>query len=376
MSRRGENIYKRKDGRWEGRYICGRKENGRAKYVSVYGRSYGQVKEQMCQRKEEEAAELAKACRLTLRELCLLWLERVRCTVKESSFVRYEFLVEKHILPELGKLHIEELTANVLSQYANQKLKSGRLDGEGGLSAKTVQDILIVIKAVLKMATQEYDMPNPAAAMKLPKATQKEVTVLSTEDLRRLENHAQETGAPWEFGVLICMYTGLRLGELCGLRWSDFDWEQQTVQVRRTAIRLVRNGGEDEAKTRLTLTRPKTRSAERIIPLPGALQRALRKYAVKYSPESYVLTGMTGRFLDPRTLQYRWKGLLKQLNIKYVNFHALRHTFASRCVQCGVDIKSLSEILGHSSVQMTLNRYVHSSLEVKRSQLERLRFVA
>lgn len=374
MARRGENIYKRKDGRWEARYANGYKANGQTRYSSVYAATYREVKEKREQRRKELDAGLTKACRLTIQMLCLQWLERIRSMVKESSYARYRLLICAHIISLLGGLHLEDMTANTLSKFINGKLDHGRSDGKGGLSPKTVQDITIVLRSVLKMAQREYGCRTQSDTVRLPKAITPEMRLLSDEDLSRLDTHLKSAPNNSNMGILLCMYTGIRLGEVCALRWSDIDWRDNTLRIRKTVLRLPRQGDESEATTRLTVTRPKTRKAERVIPLPQNLAAQLRKCAVGQPSEAHILTGRPGRFMDPRTYQYRFQRLLERLGIERVNFHALRHTFATRCIRSGMDVKSLSEILGHSTVEMTLNRYVHSCMEMKRKQMDQLCF--
>lgn len=376
MARKGENIYKRKDGRWEGRYISGRKENGRARYTSIYGHSYMETKEKLNKRRAEHVNNKLSVCRLTVKDLCLQWLDQVHSTVKESSYFRYEQLVKKHIIPTLGGRRADTLTGNSLSRFVNDKLAHGRLDGKGGLSAKTVQDITIVVKSVLKLAEQEYGLADCSSTVKLPKAGQPEAHVLCGTDALRLEQHLRSVPDNSNAGILLCLYTGIRLGEVCALRWSDIDWDKHILRIRKTVLRLPRQGDDSERKTRLTLTRPKTKCAEREIPLPSALWEYLSHIAKDQDADAYLLTGQAGRFMDPRTYQYRFQSLLKRLGIAPVCFHSLRHTFATQSIQCGIDIKSLSEILGHATVEMTLKRYVHSSMEIKRRQMEQLKFAA
>lgn len=376
MARKGENIYKRKDGRWEGRYISGRREDGRAQYTSIYGHSYTEVKDALNKRRAENADKKISVCRLTVKVLCLQWLDQVRSTVKESSYFRYEQLVKKHIIPTLGGRRADTLTGNFLSRFVNDKLAHGRLDGKGGLSAKTVQDITIVVKSVLKLAEQEYGLTNRSSTVKLPKAGQTEARVLCGADALRLEQHLRSVLDNSNAGILLCLYTGIRLGEVCALRWSDIDWDKHILRIRKTVLRLPRQSDDSERKTRLTLTKPKTKCAEREIPLPSALWECLSRIAKGQNEDAYVLTGQVGRFMDPRTYQYRFQSLLKRLGIERVCFHSLRHTFATQSIQCGIDVKSLSEILGHSTVEMTLKRYVHSSMEIKCRQMEQLKFVA
>ena len=374
--RTGENIHHRRDGRWEGRSIKGRKEDGKASYGYVYGHTYQEVKEERRKRIAELESSRAAPCKLTMNVLCLQWLSLKRRTVKEASYYHYEQLIQRHIEPVLGHLRADTLTANALSRFMNDKLEHGRLDKNGGLSPKTVQDIMIVVKSVLKLAAREYGLPDRTVAVKLPRTEQKEIEHLNSADMQKLERDVRAAQDNSSAGLRLCLHTGLRLGEVCALRWSDIDWENGVLHVRRTVRRLPCQNSDSGPKTRLTLTRPKTKQSERAIPLPLPLLQYLRTVALDQDANAYVTTGVPGHFMDPRTYQYRFRRLLEKLEIAHISFHGLRHTFATHCIQQGMDVKSLSEILGHATVEMTMNRYVHSSLEVKRSQMERLTFAA
>lgn len=373
MPRRGENIYKRKDGRWEGRCICGRKENGRAKYKSVYGATYKEAKEKL-ERLKAEANKPTGDCRIVFLSLCLEWLLSTKNIVKLSTYTRYELLVHKHIIPELGSLRADQLTANKLSAFMNAKLNHGRLDGSGGLSAKTVCDICIVVRSIVRMGQVRYGLPNYISDVRLPKAPAGEVATLADADLLQLEEYLFAIPAASNFGLLICLYTGIRLGEICALRWSDIDWANGTIHVCKSIERLPCQNSPDGYKTQLVITTPKTAKSNRVIPLPTKLINHLRQFAVSQPPNAFIATGQEEKMMDPRTYENRFDSILRKLSIEHVKFHAMRHTFATRSIRSGMDAKCLSEILGHATVAMTLNRYVHTSLDSVRRQMERLDF--
>ena len=176
-------------------------------------------------------------------------------------------------------------------------------------------------------------------------------------------------------GILLCLYTGIRLGEVCALKWSDFDFQENFLKVRRT-IQRIQNPEPEPPKTKVIIDSPKSVKSIRDIPLPNNLSKDLRRYAQMSSGNGFFLTGSPYYYIEPRTYQSRYKMYLQKGRIPYRNFHALRHTFATKCIELGVDIKSLSEILGHSSVTITLNRYVHSSMDLKQQQINKLEQLA
>jgi integrase len=175
----------------------------------------------------------------------------------------------------------------------------------------------------------------------------------------------------FKFGVFLALYTGIRIGELCALQWKDIDFARATLKVRKTIQRIQNTDSHATSKTKIVISEPKSKSSIREIPLTSSIMEIAWKF-VSF-PDSYILTG-TGRYIEPRTMQNHFKLYVKQSGISDANFHALRHTFATRCVKVGFEIKSLSEILGHASVNITLNRYVHSSFELKRSNMSKLIF--
>lgn len=369
MAKRGINIYKRKDGRWEGRYIQGRKASGRAKYRYVYGRSYTECREKL------KAAEVQKKtppkckCTLTVKELFSQLLQKRAGDVKESTLARYRFLIERHILPALGELTVNKLTAERLQSFLNEKRANGALRG-GGLSAKSVRDICVLVRSALRLAAEIFPSVEAMSHVKLPPYRQRKIQVLSEGEIQRIAAYALASPTPENIGILLCLNTGLRLGELCALRWSDIDFYSGTVRVERT-VQRVNFGG----KTRLLIQSPKSESSIRSVPIPADMLFLLKKTALLAAPDAYIMTGRTDKPMEPRTCQRGFHALLRNCGVKDRNFHTIRHTYASRCIERGVDIKSLSEMLGHADIQTTLRLYVHSSMEHKQRAVQKISFL-
>lgn len=353
MARRGENIYKRKDGRWEGRYKSGFYSNGKTKYASVYGKSYTEVKTLLAGKKDELIKAITPCC-LTVKELFDLWLnDRCACS-KESTVANYRMKIEKHILPLLGGVRYKDLTTIILNGFVSQKMSEG-------LSAKYVYDIGVFLKSICKYADRHYNCGNKAEYMEMPKKDKSpEKALLSHTEREKLIRFLMTNCSLKYVGILLSAATGMRIGEVCGLKWSDVDLEKRIITVKRTVQRISDKSG--DTATRIIVTSPKSKSSVREIPIPDAIFAILQKLVGK--SDDYILSDFNEP-LEPRALQYRFKALLKRLNITCVTFHSLRHSFATTCIEIGIDIKTLSELLGHSSVEITLNRYVHSSLKRK-----------
>lgn len=352
MAKKGLNIYKRKDGRWEGRYKCGYSSDGKAKYRSVYAKSYSAVKELLDQKKNEQ--DKGCSCKCTVGELLCLWLDDERNKVKESTYANYAMKLQKHILPRFAGMKYDALTAHHLNDFIREKLNSG-------LSEKYVSDIVVLMKSAAKFGSRNYNYPNKIEFVTLPKTADKiQKPLLNLGEQQRLQEELINHQSTSNVGILLASVTGIRIGELCALKWSDIDLEKSILTVSSTVQRVC---NVDKKGTRLVISSPKSRSSIRQIPLPDFIISILK--TAKTTDDSYILSG-THKLVEPRTLQYRFKSLLKQLSLPYVSFHKLRHQFATRCVELGFDVKTLSEILGHHSVEVTLNRYVHSSIERKR----------
>ena len=356
MPRKGENIYKRKDGRWEGRYRIGVK-----KYRSVYGKTYQSVKERLMALKAAPATCISSG-KLTVKELFEEWLSAVKLKVKQSTYANYRMKADKHILPEFGGMRYDQLTVQMLHNFIENKLRSG-------LSSKYVSDIIIVFKSMAKFVSRVHSFRNILADVLLPKAEKKELKLLTDSQQKQLCKYLMNNMNPTSICVLLSLYTGLRVGEICGLMWSDIDFEKSMLTVRRTVQRI----STESHGTKLTVDSPKSRSSVRMIPIPIFIMNMLRKF--RSNDNSYILSG-TEKVIEPRTLQRRFKMILKKAGLPSTNYHSLRHMFATNCISVGFDVKTLSEILGHASVETTLNRYVHSSIDRKKECMNLLRIAA
>lgn len=371
MSKRGENIRKRKDGRWEGRCKIGNAENGRTLYRSIYGKSYAEVKTKLREIPTFSKDSIKpKKTGHQFSEILRLWLACVRISVKDSTYYRYEYIAERHVLPELGKMRVSEISAPLINTFLNRKLNSGRLDGNGGLSPAYVKSIMLVILAALDFASSEKYCEPLSGKINKPSGKKEEITILTEESQQKLEQYIQVNTDITALGVMTSLYAGLRIGEICALAWDDIDLTNQIIHVRHTVARVKHDEKNSTSKSKWIIDEPKTKSSKRDIPIASILMPIL--VLLQGRSKSRYVVSETDDFISPRTYEYRFHQILKKSGVDDTNYHALRHTFATRCVAVGVDIKSLSEMLGHSNVAITLNTYVHSSMSMKRIQLEKL----
>lgn len=369
MARRGENIHKRKDGRWEARIIEGYR-NGKSKYRSIYGKTYTEVKA----KREEALTKLSLNPAPSAKKLASFdfiasdWLHSVRSTVKESTYTRYHRTVTMYLLPEFRNDPLIKLSSDNINCIFTELLQNGGKRGQG-LSPKTVTDMLSVLKLILRHGMKQgYACPD-VSSIDLPKKKTPKIKTLCTNEIQRLEQLLWDSDDTTSLGILFSLYTGVRIGELCGLRWEDIDFASATVRISRTVERIADMNPVAKNKTRVVISTPKTENGLREIPLPKALIQYLERK--KTSGQHYLVTGKTSHS-EPHTLYIRYKRYLKRHGFESYTFHALRHTFATRCIEAGFDAKSLSEILGHSDVTTTLRCYVHPSMEKKRRQMELL----
>lgn len=240
MAKRGSNIYKRKDGRFEGRVSVGYRENGAIKYKSVYAYTLSEVKDKMAEIYSIKHNQTNSAIKLTVREAAEQWLSSARLRVKESSYVNYVNIVSKHILPVLGGEYMANLTASRINDFIHSKLTNGRLNGKGGLSAKSVRDIMTVYRSIESYAAREYGLRETHFTM--PKTQSKQTDVLNFVERKRLETYLLGNLDCSNMAVLLCLFIGLRVGELCGLKWEDIDFDNAVLSVKRTVQRVSKNG--------------------------------------------------------------------------------------------------------------------------------------
>lgn len=367
MPKRGENIRKRKDNRWEARYIKGRDETGKAKYASVYGKTYAEVKQKLmiaCN-EENQATQKRNIC---LSELLSLWMKYNHIKHKGSTETKYQFMIDTHINPVIGNKLITDLSATDINSFLNRKLESGRKSDGKKLSANYVRTMMIIIQSALNFGVQEkLCEPLQTPIFKI-KSEKKNVEILSLPQQQKLEKHLLTNTNPTKLGVYLSLYTGLRVGEVCALQWCNIDFNEQVIHIKSTVTRIKCDDG--NKKTKLIIDRPKTKASVRDIPIPFFICRKLLEVKKK-SVSEFVISDKPG-FVNPRTYEYRYHQLLKECNIPQINYHALRHTFATRCIEATGDVKLLSEMLGHSSVAITMDIYVHPSDDLKRKQIEKI----
>ena len=352
------NIYHRKDGRWEGRIPSNQTPGQGGRYTAFYGKTKEEVAAKMSQfRTKFVTADIS----LTVAELYVEWLRCNQPRLKESTIANYMMKAEKHILPAFGACQVTSLTLNEVYDFIRQKQ-------EAGLSNRYISDILVLMKSVFRYGVMRYRINNPIDGLVMPKRHKSEVRLLTKSEQERLEQYIAENRSLTTLGIALSKSTGLRIGELCALQWEDIDLEKRILTVRKTMQRIrCKNGNR---KTKLIITDPKTENSRRAIPIPAFLIGFLRQY--QSVGKDYVLSG-TQKPVEPRTMQHRFVRVLKNANLPSVHFHSLRHNFASNCIALGFDVKALSEILGHSNVEITLDLYVHSSFEQKVEYMSRLK---
>ena len=382
---RGENVFQRKDGRYEARYIKGRRADGRPLYGFCYGRTYEEAKDKADRAREEigQSKKPEAGQRPDMACFCDRWLSANSARLKPSSRAKYRTDIENHIKPFFG----EKLPGEILPEEIDgftQSLLTGK-----GLSPKTVRSILTLFHSILSYTGKRSGGKLPDMEITYPKSFRKNTRVLDEkEESALVQLLAQEMDA-CKFGVYLALRTGMRIGEICALRWCDISFEAAAISVCHTALRLPRGNvcqadpdrpsaaaGDDGgvlalSRTELVIGTPKSESSLRLIPLMPDIATLCERFRPE-EPEAFLLTG-TDRCMDPRKLQRHLKKYLEECGIPEAHFHTLRHTFATRCVEAGFDVKTLSEILGHSNIGITMNLYVHPNLDLKRENMNRLK---
>ncbi len=364
---KGENIFKRKDGRWEARYIKGYELSGKAKYGFCYGKTYKEAKEKVTKYKAamlNGSSPMVVGSHRHFSFYCDEWLRLRKPKVKEATYIKYNTALEKHIKPKLGGCFALGITINLIDDFTRELLF------EEELAPKTVRDILVVLKDILKYTSSLFPGIFPTIEITYPKCNRQEMRVLSREEQQRFIAYLLDDMDACKFGVLLTLFTGIRIGELCALRWECISLEEKTMRIIATMQRLRDTDMAGSARTRLVIGTPKSDTSMRTIPLTDYTVELCGKMRPK-SSTTYILTG-TEKCMEPRTLQYRMEKYTRECGLEGVHFHTLRHTFATRAVEVGFEIKSLSEVLGHASTTITLDRYVHSSMELKRDNMNKL----
>ena len=365
MARHGENIRKRKDGRWEGRYSVYNAEKGKKIYCSVYGRTYEEVRDKLTTKKnllKRQSVENEKIsdCRTCILEEIIFtdaaqdWLAQIKEKRKPSTYVKYKLIYQKY----LEKIFENNALSEMTDSFVKEKLSES-------LSESVIKSIYCVLNQILKYVSARYALIIVPLIRPASKTRQRQVKVLSKSEQKQLMAVLYHEMDRFKMAVLLVLFTGLRLGELCALKWTDIDFENKLLTVNQTVQRLYVEG--HKTKTILIETIPKSEHSRREIPLSAVLLELLIQF---HNDKKYVFGD--DKPMEPRTMQYHFKKILKEADMSNTNFHILRHTFSTNCIEDGMDVKSLSEMLGHSDVQITLNRYVHPSMDTKRKYIDSL----
>jgi site-specific recombinase, phage integrase family len=295
-----------------------------------------------------------------------IWLQSERPFIKESTYATYTNIIENHIKPSLGTKNINCIKNDDLQNTIFKKLNSGKLNNRKGLSLKTVRDIMTVTRSCLNFAMKKGIIKRKVFEYKFPKnITGKKIEIFTHTEQSKLFEYIISNLDEKSLGILISLLCGLRIGEICGLKWCDIDFKNEMLSVNRTIQRiyfkkpLLR-------ETKIIISSPKTDSSYRNIPLNSPIIKIMKKF--QKEDTSYLISG-NENFIEPRIYRKYFYSILSSLNISKLPFHSLRHTFATQAIELGTDYKTVSEILGHSSVNTTLNLYVHPKMEYKKKCL-------
>lgn len=296
------------------------------------------------------------------------WLKNyIQPSSKQRTYTRYCEIVNQHIIPRLGMLDFDEITPFELQCFVTELVKSGNLKNSKGLSINSVNAVITVVQNSLKIAYMlGYSKMYVGDKIKRPKASEKKIECFNTEEQRKIEKYILGLRSYRLYGIILCLYTGLRIGELLALEWTDVDFKKEEMRICKTCY----DGKNDSGEFTRIIDKPKTECSNRVVPLPKQIIPLL-KAMKKSSISSYVVSN-NEKYIMVRSYQRSFESVLKKLGIEHKGFHSLRHTFATRALECGMDVKTLSEILGHKSPTVTLNRYAHSLMEHKKSMMNKL----
>ena len=344
--------------------------NGRTKFGYVYGKTYKETlnKWSIAHHDYQMGITQKQANSAKLKTVSNSWLTEVSHTLKESTVSRYGDYLDYHILPRFGDTDMSAIDNEQLEQFVGELLESGGAKGQG-LSPKTVTEILRIMKHLRKYALRHDLAVGYTANCVTVKQKPKPLRVFSIEEQRKLTKYLLANPTAANLGIFLCLSTGMRVGEICALKCDDICLSERKLSVCRTLQRLRDRSAKCDAKTKVVIGTPKSLCSIRHIPLTDELCAVIKPFC---KTGAYFLTGKADKYMEPRSMHNHFKRVLSECGIAATNFHVLRHTFATRCIEAGVDAKCLSEILGHSTVNITLNRYVHPTMDMKRKNMEKI----
>lgn len=369
MARRGDNIHKRKDGRWEGRYKDGYRTDGTAKYSSVYAYSYSECKKKLAAARASSSKSTGKIqTEKVLSDLLIQWLFANQIRLKGATEAKYTNIIESHIIPAIGGVKLSALNSSIINAFLDSQLNQGGIKNKEALAPSYVRTMAVIVEAAINYGVME-GLCNPLKTpINKPFIPKKDLVILSRIAETTLTEILMRDSSKVAIGTLAALQAGLRIGEVCALRWCDVDFENNVIHIRHTISRVP--SPNSEYKTMLILDTPKTPSSLRDVPMPSSLRKVLL-IAYQNRTSEYVVSDNQA-FVGTRTFDYQYRKLLKKYNIQIFSFHTLRHTYATRCAEHGMDAKTLSRLLGHSSSNTSLNIYVHPSLDIAMQYLEQI----
>lgn len=364
MSRKGENIYKRKDGRWEGRYKKGRKVTGQLKYGYIYGKTYKEVKQNLYVYKlrYHHLIQLHGESALLYEEWAIIWLTQQQGQLKASTYSTYLYKLQKYVFPTLGQIPLNHFTPKKIQELIE--------DWQGqGLKATTIHVLYQIVKKSFKEAViHQYLLQTPCVTIRLPKKKKPVIHSLTKTEQKTMENTVKRLPLYRGLSVLLALHTGMRIGEIAALKWTDIDWTNRLIHVQKTYQRLPIGPG--KTQTQLQFDQSKTESSNRLIPIGNTLYKYLKKWQKK-SKSPYVCSKKITP-TEPRLLTYYFHKIRRLCGLFSIHFHQLRHTFATRCIESNADIVSVSRLLGHTSTQTTLDVYTDSLLETRKAVIQKM----
>lgn len=302
---------------------------------------------------------------VTFLSLSMEWLQLKKIYVKYSTYIKYENTIHIHLIPYFFSYSIDNIDESIIIKFFSKKI-------EEHFSYSSIKIMRYTLKSILQLAEDKYNYQHiHFESIKLPKS-QNKCYVLTSYEKQLIEKYCFFHYDSISISILLGLYAGLRIGEICALQWKDIDLKTGIIHISKTVQRL-KNKNVSETKTSLIITDPKTPTSKRKVPIPFFFKEYLIEYyhQIDDCQDTFYVISHNKKIIDPRTIQYQFKKICYQYHID-INFHALRHTYATNCIMLGIDVKSLSEILGHSNISTTLNLYVHSSMEFKINQINKI----
>ena len=298
---------------------------------------------------------------MTLEQIINIWLNFKKIVLKESTYYRYIYMINQYILPYFKDIKMIDLQKYDFNLFVIELMNN--------LKPTSIKNVISLLKSILYYSTKKYGYKFDFDFVVIPKIHKKELRVLTPKEKIKLEKYCLKHNTLKHIGIIICLNTGLRIGEICALKWDCIDLEKRILKVRFTMQRIY---NKIEKNSIIKIDIPKSEKSIRTIPISTKLYNILKPLKKQYSKNSFFLTGLNTNYTEPRTYQRMFNKCMKECKIKDIHFHGLRHSFASDCINIGMDTKSLSEILGHNNIKTTLETYVHSSFSSKKRYLEKL----